>query len=117
MEFTRVQHMLQAIQCADPGLQAAMALVRANKDGMMNDFEAAASYLLPYDTVAKKRKTQQGNKRNIADISDAKAGNGSASLVGTSASAKASMGKMGVAFRFYTRSEYAKLSTAQKEEL
>jgi hypothetical protein len=115
-EFTWVQHLLQAIQCADPGLQAAMALVKADKDGLMNDFEAAASYLLPYNPVAKKRKTQQGNKQNTADISDTKA-DGSASLAGTSASAKASMGRTGVKFRFYTRSEYAKLSTAQKEKL
>jgi hypothetical protein len=52
MEFTWVQHLLQAIQCSDPGLQASMALVKADKDGMMNDFEAAASYLLPYDPLA-----------------------------------------------------------------
>jgi hypothetical protein len=76
-----------------------MALVKADKDGMMNDFEAAASYLLPYVPVAKKRKPQQGNKRNITDISDAKA-DGSPGLAGTSASAKVSMGKTGVEFRF-----------------
>jgi hypothetical protein len=62
-ERTRVTYLLDAIQCNDPGLQAAMANVRTDTDpvdGKMNDFEATASYLLPYDPVSKKRAA--GNK-------------------------------------------------------
>ncbi len=65
-ERTRVTYLLDAIQNSDPGLQAAMAQVRTDTDpntGRMNDFEATASYLLPYDPVSKKRAA--GEKRGM----------------------------------------------------
>ena len=69
-EQTRVKYLLDAIHCNDAPLQAAMALVRNDTDpnGKMNSFEAAASYLLPKDPVAKKRVA--GTKRGAAEISD-----------------------------------------------
>ena len=56
-EHTRVGYLLEGIQSIDPGLQAAMASVKTDdgRDGMRNDFEAAAAHLLPYDPVAKKK--------------------------------------------------------------
>ncbi len=110
-EHSRVGFLLEAIQCLDPGLQAAMASVKTDPDGMRNDFEAAASHLLPYDPVAKKRTA--GNKRSQASISDLEAKEAD---VG-SATAKASIGKTGVHFRWHTMEEYKQLSGAQKREL
>ena len=56
-EHSRVGFLLEAIQCSDAGLQAAMASVKTDNgaNGMRNSFEAAASHLLPYDPVAKKQ--------------------------------------------------------------
>ena len=69
-ELTRVEYLLEGIQCSDPGLQAAMASVRMD-DGvnrMRSDFEKAAAHLLPYDPVARKRTA--GTKRHAVNISD-----------------------------------------------
>jgi hypothetical protein len=113
-ERTRVTYLLDAIQNSDPGLQAAMAQVRTDTipTGRMNDFEATASYLLPYDPVAKKRNS--GAKRGVAAISDATA---DVSSLSTKPSAKVTKGKTGVEFRFYKGPEYAKLLLTQKDEL
>ena len=56
-EHSRVGFLLEAIQCSDPGLQAAMASIKTDNgpEGMRNNFEATAAHLLPYDPVAKKR--------------------------------------------------------------
>ena len=53
-EYTRVGYLLTAIQSSDAKLQAAMANVDGNTgvDGKRNNFESAASYLLPKDPVA-----------------------------------------------------------------
>ena len=55
-EHSRIGFLLNAIQCADAGLQATMASIKTNNgpDGMHNHFEQAAAHLLPYDPVAKK---------------------------------------------------------------
>jgi hypothetical protein len=114
-ERTRVTYLLDAIQNSDPGLQAAMVQVQTDTDpatGRMNDFEATASYLLPYDPVAKKRNA--GTKRGVATISDTTA---EVSSLSTKSSAKVTKGKTGVEFRFYKGPEYAKLLSTQKEEL
>ena len=56
-EHSRVGVLLEAIQCSDPGLQAAMASIKTDTglEGMRNNFEATAAHLLPYDPGAKKR--------------------------------------------------------------
>ena len=61
-EHSWVGFLLEAIQCSDPGLQAAMASIKTDNgpEGMRNNFEATAAHLLPYDPVAKKR---SGGKR------------------------------------------------------
>ena len=68
-EHSRVGFLLEAIQCSDPGLQAAMASIKTDNgpEGMRNNFEATAAHLLPYDPVAKKR--SNGQKRGSAQIS------------------------------------------------
>ena len=55
-EHTRVGYLLQANQCPDPGLQAAMASVQTDDgaNGMRSDFERAAAHILPYDPVVQK---------------------------------------------------------------
>ena len=55
-ERSRVGFLIDAIQCAAAGLQAAMASVKTDNgpNGLPNNFERAVSHLLPYDPVAKK---------------------------------------------------------------
>ena len=59
-KFTWMTYLLDAVQCGDARLQAAMALVWSDDQpgGKMHDFEGMASYLLPYDPVAKKHAAQ-----------------------------------------------------------
>ena len=58
-EHSCVGFLIDAIQCSDAGLQAAMASVKTDNgpNGLWNNFERAVSHLLPYDPVAKKRAT------------------------------------------------------------
>ena len=60
-KITWVTYLLNAIKSHHAPLQAAMANVCLDdgKQGKMNDFELASSYLLPHDPVAAKRQTQQ----------------------------------------------------------
>jgi hypothetical protein len=112
-EFTRVGYLLDAIENTDAGLQAAIAQVRTDDGagGKRNDFEATASYLLPYDPVAKKRAA--GGKRERATISDTTADVSSTEGFGT----KPGIGKTGVHLRYHSKEEYKKLSKEQRLEL
>jgi hypothetical protein len=67
-QHSRVGLLLYAIQNNDAGLQAAVASVRTDDGpaGKRNDFEAAATQLLAYDPVAKKR--LRGTKRGAGMI-------------------------------------------------
>ena len=109
-EHSRVGFLLEAIQCSDPGLQAAMASIKTDKglEGMRNNFEATPAHLLPYNPVAKKRSS--GQKRCSAQIS---------SVVDTSNATmkKPSIGKTGVHLPYYETGEYRNLSREQKDEL
>ena len=62
-EHSRVGFLLDAIENSDASLQAVMASIRTDDgaDGKCNNFEDAASYLLPYDPVMKKHMAA-GNK-------------------------------------------------------
>eukprot|EP00957_Ditylum_brightwellii_P094215 7173396-Ditylum_brightwellii.AAC.1 len=77
-QLTRVKYLVDGIECGDASLQASMDLVKNDDQstGKMNNFEAAASFILPSDPVEKK--SQSGTKRNNAEISPAsgKAGGG-----------------------------------------
>jgi hypothetical protein len=114
-EFSRVGLLLDAIQCNDAGLQAAMASIRTDTgaDGMRYNFETSAAHLLQYDPVAKKRAA--GTKRPSAEISviDGDGEGINVSSFGT----KPGIGKTGVHFRYHTIAEYRNLSNPQKEEL
>ena len=109
-EHSRVGFLLGAIQCSEPGLQAAMASIKTDNglEGMRNNFEATPAHLLPYDPVAKKR--SGGQKRGSAQDSSVM----DSSPITTK---KPSIGKTGVHLRYYKTGEYRNLSNEQKEEL
>jgi hypothetical protein len=112
-EHSRVGFLLEGIQCADPGLQAAMASVKTDNgpNGLRNDFEATAAHLLPYDPVAKKRTA--GSKHGAATISSLDTDDANVGSV----QLKKSIGRTGVHLRYYKVDEYRKLTPEQKEEL
>lgn len=115
-EHSRVGFVLEAIECSDAGLQAAMASIRTDNGvgGMRSNFEAMATHLLPYDPVAKKNANKKRANDNISGV------DGAAS-VGAAAAAKPDtkdgIGKTGVHLRWYAPSEYYELSDPQKAEL
>ena len=55
-EHSRIGLLIDAIQCANAELQAAMASIKTDNGlyGLWNDFERSVAHLLPYDPVAKK---------------------------------------------------------------
>ena len=108
-EHSRVGFLLEAIQCSDAGLQAAMASIKADNgpEGMRNNFEATAAHLLPYDPVAKKR--SNGQKRGAAQIS-------SVMDPTPNTTKKPSIGKTGVHLRYYKTGEYRNLTNEQKSK-
>jgi hypothetical protein len=77
--------------------------------GKRNDFELAATHLLPYDPVAKKR--TGSHKRGAGDISDTTGADIS------SFGAKEGIGKSGVHLRYHKDDEYATLNRDQMDEL
>ena len=106
-EHSRVGFLLEAIQCSDPGLQAAMGSIKSGNgpEGMRNNFEATAAHLLPYDPVAKKR--SNGQKRGSAQIS-------SVMDPSPTTSKKASIGKTGVHLRYYKTGEYRNIQMSKR---
>ena len=109
IEHTRVTYLLDAIECSDAPLQAAMALVEQDSgpQGARNSFEKAAATILPKDPVVKRRLTAA--KRPAGDIS--------ATVASAGAAGKAGIGQSGVHFRYHEPAEYDTLSTAQRKEL
>jgi hypothetical protein len=107
--------LLDAIQCNDAGLQAAMASIKTDQivGGLRNDFERSATHLLPYDPVLKKRSDHAGGKRGAADISDLTGEEVNVSSFGT----KKGTGSTGVSLRYHTVAEYKLLPKDQKDEL
>jgi hypothetical protein len=114
-EHSRVGYLLDAIQSSDAGLQAAMASIKTDQDpdGLRNNFEAAATHLLPYDPVQRKRSDHAGGKRGAADISAVTHEEADISAFG----AKKGISKTGVHLRYHPSSEYQKLTSEQKDEL
>ena len=108
-EHTRVTYLLDAIECSDAPLQAAMALVEQDTTvlGARNDFEKCAAQLLPKYPVVKRRLT--ADKRPAGDIS--------ATLAQDSSPGKTGIGQSGVHLRYHEPAEYDILSTAQRKEL
>ena len=115
-EHSRVGLLLDAIQNSDAGLQAAIASIRTDDGptGKRNDFEAAATHLLPYDPVAKKRLS--GDKRGAGLISTV-SGTMEDTRISSATGGKTAIGSTGVHLRYYKKREYDKLSKEQKDEL
>lgn len=113
-EHTRVGYLLTAIQCSDPTMQAALANVTGDDGptGKRNNFERAASYLLPSCPVAKKR-VQNNSKRSQNEISSTAADVSAVAGFGS----KPGIGKSGVHFRYHNKDEYKTLTKDQKLEL
>lgn len=113
-ERKRVEAMLDHIICQDGDLKAAISNVRSSvgPNGMMENFEEAAAFLMEQCPIAKKRaKDLIGGKRvTIAGVK------GNTNISATDGQ-KSGTGRTGVALRFHTKSEYAKLTTEQRTEL
>ena len=65
-------HLIDAIQCGDAALQAAIVHIKSQSDdpnGMGDNFEEAAAYLLQFCPVSKKRKNTSSEKSfNISSV-------------------------------------------------
>jgi hypothetical protein len=115
-KHSQVRCLLEAVQCNDAGSQAAMASIKTDQapTGMRNDFEAAATHLLPCDPVQKKRADHAGGKRSFADVSDATGGEDTKiSSFGT----KKDIGSSGVSLQRHAKAKHDQLDKSQKEEL
>ena len=61
-KHTRVINLIDSIENSDVALQAAVANIRQNANGMRDDFEKAAAVLLPVDPYVK----NNTNKRSVS---------------------------------------------------
>ena len=119
-ERSRVGYLLDNIECSDRDVGTALSHIRLDDGatGMRSDFERAVAFLLPTDPVKKKR---GGNKRNAGQISaTTAAGGGGGKNEGPKTKKtrfKSTFGATGVEFRYYTPSEFGKLTKEQKDEL
>ena len=115
-EHSHVGFLIDAIQCVNAGLEAAMASVKTGNGphGLRNNFERAVSHLVPYDPVAKERAT--GIKQGSALISLAEVHDGPITTIATNNS-KPNIGKTGVHLCYHKHHEYKKLTHEQHREL
>eukprot|EP00957_Ditylum_brightwellii_P032936 2497568-Ditylum_brightwellii.AAC.1 len=106
---------MNGIECGDPELQAAMALVKNNDgaDGKMHNFEKTASFIIPANPVA--RHTTGDNKRGQAEVSGVTANE--ETVMSSTVGGKVARGKTGIEFRFYKFPEFKNLTPDQKKEL
>ena len=115
-EFSRVGYLLDAIESADPQLQAALAQVRQDKTlvtGLRNNFENAVAHLMPSDPVARKR-NKTTTTGTLTSVDSERPAEATVSAFGD----KSGKGqKTGVDLRYHTDKEYVKLTAAQKNEL
>jgi hypothetical protein len=111
-DHTRVGFLLDGIQSSDAGLNAAIAQIKADDGdgGKRKDFEATASFLLPYDPVAKKQQssTKRDHDSMVSDVT---------AKVSSTFGNKSGLGKSGVHLRYHTTEEYKALSKEQRLEL
>ena len=115
-EHSHIGFLIDATQCADAGLQAAMASVKTDNDptGLWNNFERAISHLLPYNPVAKKR--ARGITQGSTLISLAEVDNRPTTTIAANDS-KPSIGKTGVHLLYHKHHEYKNLMHEQCHEL
>ena len=66
---TRVKYLIDAINCNEPGVVAALSCLRLDDgvNGMRNNFDATVTFLLPTDPIQIKQKSA-GDKRPISEI-------------------------------------------------
>ena len=106
-ERTRVIHLM------DAPLQAAIAHIKSQSNdpnGLGNNFEEAAAYLLQFCPVSKKRKAQSNDRTyNVSSVG--------LNANDSKKKSKPNKGETGVELRYYKPKEYRKLSTEQVEEL
>ena len=114
-EHSQVGYLLDAIQCNDAGLQATMASIKTDQaaKGMQNDFEAAASHLLPSSPLQMNRVDHARGKHGSADISDTSSEEANVPSFGT----KKGTGSSGVPLQYHKKADYDLLEKGQKEEL
>ena len=93
-----------------------MASVKTDQsiNGLRNDFEAAATHMLPYNPVQKKR-VDHRTKRGPADISDATGGEAYMNV--SSFGTKKGNGSSGVPLQYHKKEEDDLLNKGQKAEL
>ena len=118
-ERTRVIHLMDAIQCSDASLQAAIAHIKSQSDdpdGMGNKFEDASAYLLQFCPVAKRSKSSSTNTHNISSV-DMESRPSYTNNNRNNRKRKPNKGDTGVELRYYKPQEYRKLSSEQIEEL
>ena len=101
-EHTRVDYLLENIECSDSSLQAAIAKVRTDTDGAREDFELAVSELLPVDPFVRNKANSKSVTFAISGVDGDTQGRGS---------------KTGVDLRWYDDDEWKKLSSSEQEEL
>lgn len=113
---SRVGYLLSAIENSDPELQAAMAMIRADPEGMRTDFEAAVAHLLPRCPVARRK---AANRRPSAMVAAIGQGDDEPPAATVAAfGGKVGKGpKTGVQLRYHTKAEYSKLSKDERTEL
>jgi len=114
-ERTRVIHLMDAIQCSDAPLQAAIAHIKSQStdpNGMGSNFEEAAAYLLQFCPVSKKRKSSSSDRTYNVSAVDSKS-----NQKDSNKRSKPNKGETGVELRYYKPKEYKKLSPDQIDEL
>ena len=102
-EHTRVSNLIDSIENSDAALQAAIANIRQNTNGMRDDFEKAAAVLLPVDPYVKNISSRKSISFQISSL-------GRANSFGRGE-------QTGVDLRWYKADEYAKLKPSEKKEL
>mmetsp|Transcript_40712 Transcript_40712/g.95556 ORF Transcript_40712/g.95556 Transcript_40712/m.95556 type:complete len:222 (-) Transcript_40712:5241-5906(-) len=114
--FSRVGYLLDAYECSDPQLQAALAQVRQDKTavtGLRNHFENAVAHLMPADPVVRKQ-TKTTKSDTLASVEVDKPSEATVAAFGEKSGKEQ---KIGVDLRYHTDKEYEKLTAAQKSEL
>ena len=102
-KHTRVSNLIDSIENSDAALQAAIANIRHNANGMRDNFEKAAAVLLPVDPYIKNIANKRTVSFQISALGKANSfGRGEQSVVD---------------LRWYKADECAKLKPAEKREL
>ena len=100
-EHTRVGYLLSNVENSNAALQAALANIRQDTNGMRDEFETAVASLIAVDPFVQNKATKRATPFDISSVST-QHGRGP---------------KTGVDLRWYDLDEFKSLSSAQKDEL